>query len=152
MSDIHVSLPVNAPLDRLFAICADIPAIVQVIPHIERIEVLQRAPSGGMGAGFKWKETRRGMGKSVAVEFTVTEFSPPNSMAMSCTMMGIDMEFLYAFTSTGPSTCTVDLRGVLKPSGMASQVMAKMMSVPMAKGLKSDMDLIKKAAEARAAQ
>lgn len=152
MSDIHVSLPISAPLDRVFAICADIPAIVQVLPHIERIEVLQRSPSGGMGTGFKWRETRRAMGKAAAVEFTITEFSPPNSMATSCTMMGMEMEFLYAFTSTGPSTSTVDLRGVLKPANPAGQAMAKMMAVPMAKGLRNDLELIKKAAEARAAQ
>ncbi len=152
MSDIHVSLPINAPAERVFAICADVPAIVQVIPNIERIEVLERSPSGGMGVGFKWRETRRTMGKSASVEFTVTEFNPPSAMAISCTMMGIDMQFLHAFTPTGPSTSTLDLRGVLKPGGMAGQVMLKMLAGPLAKGLRGDLEQIKKAAEARVAQ
>lgn len=143
MSAIDVGVTINADPSRVFALAADIPNVPKFIAAITRIEMLTPGP---IGAGTRWRETRRAMGQEAAVELEISAFDPPRSMTISGMAMGSRYDTRFEIVPEGGGT-RAEMHVDITPSGLLARIGAAMSKGMMRKSLKGDLDSLKVAAE-----
>lgn len=78
---------INAPAEKVWAVISDIPGSAATLSGIDSIQMLSDGP---YGAGTRWKETRRMMGRSETVEMWVSQADPPRSTTVKALQDGAD--------------------------------------------------------------
>lgn len=147
MADIRLTERITAPADRVFAVASDIAGTPKIFPQIVRIEMLAKADRPQVG--MRWRETRKAMGKEASVEIEITRFDPPRSMTMVCEAMGARFETVFTVTPDNSGTLAeMDTR--VTPGGLMSRLMMPMIKSAVAKGLREDLQSLKRALEAEA--
>jgi hypothetical protein len=158
---------INAPVETVFDVASDLEHAAGRFRGIVKIELLTPGP---VGAGTRWRETRRMMGREHTETLEMTAYDRPRSYTVGCDFCGATMETVFQFTpvegSAGdasggtaglPSSGSVATDLTLDIRCEARSLVAKMMS-PLT-GLmfdkilrdcmQNDVDDLARAAEAR---
>jgi len=150
MSAIKVSQTIDAPPETVFFHCSDIPHAADRVSSIERIEMLSAGP---VGAGTRWKETRRMFGKEATEEMGVTEFDPPRSYTVESDSCGTHYKSVLRFVPEGSGT-RVEMEFTGRPQTVMAKLsspLAGLMSGTIKKALQRDLDELKQAIESSSA-
>lgn len=148
MQKITVERTIAAPPARVFASATDIHRWAEIVPAIERVEVLTPGP---MGVGTRFRETRKMMGREATEEMTVTGFDPPRSYVLGAESHGCRYRTELRFEPAGAGTRMVFDFGA-EPLTFAAKVMMVLMKPMMKKAAQmcaKDLDAIKAHCEAR---
>ncbi|MEM1329374.1 MAG: SRPBCC family protein [Planctomycetota bacterium] len=142
-----VETRIEAPVDRVFAMSCDFENAVNVIEAIKKVEMLTDGP---VRVGTRFRETRVMFGRETTEEMEVTALTPGKSYEISADSCGCDLTCLVWFQPDGDATrLGFDMRS--KPRTLAAKVMSPLgalMAGSMRKALLSDLESIKRAAEA----
>lgn len=101
MAKIVVERTIAAPPERVFAAATDIHRWPEIVPAIEKVEVLTPGP---MGVGTRFRETRRMMGREGTEEMTVTSFDPPRGYVLGAQSHGCRYRTELRFEPAGAGT------------------------------------------------
>lgn len=147
MASLHVQQRIDAPAERVFALATDIAGAAERIAGIEAIEVLTELP---FGRGFRWRETRREMGRTATEELTIAAVEPPVSYTSECESCGC--RFVTRFRveeSGGASLASFEVTS--RPLTLAARLLSPLAGVVAAtvkKAIARDLVDLKAAAEA----
>ncbi|MFG0314925.1 MAG: SRPBCC family protein [Phycisphaerales bacterium] len=155
MKPITVSETVNAPQDRVFAICAEIPNCASYIRGIETIETLHEAPPspdnlGVVGEGYAWRETRIMFGKQATEDMTIINWNPPTSYDVEARSHGAYYLSTITCEPIDAQTTKLTMTFTAKPETFMAKVMMVLFSFMQKKlcqALQEDLEDIKKEAE-----
>lgn len=101
MAHVTVERTIAAPPERVFAAATDIHRWAEIVPAIEKVEVLTPGP---MRAGTRFRETRRMLGREATEEMTVTDFDPPRSYTLGAQSHGCRYRTELRFEPAGAGT------------------------------------------------
>ncbi|TVQ63042.1 MAG: hypothetical protein EA379_04520 [Phycisphaerales bacterium] len=148
MPEMHLTITIDAPRERVFGVFADIPNAPNVIDGIDRIEMITEGP---VGLGTRFRETRTMAKMQATEEFEVIGFEPPAHIALRCESCGVEYVADQRFVEQGPGAALVDFRMRSTPKTLAAKLSAPltglMMKSIMAKALRRDLEQLKAAAE-----
>jgi len=137
-----MSVDVAAAPERVFAIASDIEGSPKVQPKILSVEMLTPGP---MRAGTKWREKRKmGSGEAEAM-IEVTVFEPGKRYAFASMSKGPGFTGEITVAPKGSGTV---LSMTMRPMGFGSRIVMILMGGMLKKELMSDLECIKRAAEA----
>jgi uncharacterized protein YndB with AHSA1/START domain len=145
MSPIILSQTIAAPVDRVFALAADIPNVPTFIPHILRVEMLAKPTPTQVGT--RWRETRKMMGKEAAVELEFAEFVPPSRSMITCSVANCRYDTCFEFTPTSSGGTSLTMTARIFPRGPIAWLLATLTKSAMRSGMRQDMLCLKQAAE-----
>lgn len=147
MSNMNLSVQVEAPCERVFAVFTDIPNGASIVPAIEKIEMLTPGP---VRIGTKFRETRTMMKRSHTEEFEVVAMRPPNEFALACESCGVDVRAEYTFTER-PGYTLVEMSMRATPRTLVAKILSPLMNALMGKAMRremqKDLEQIKRYAE-----
>ncbi len=128
MNKVTVERTIAAPPERVFAVSSDIPRWAEVVPAIQRIEMLTDGP---VGVGTRFRETRLMFGREETETMEVLEFEAPRRYVLGAESHGSRYRTEFRFEPAGEGTRLVfDFTGV--PLTVAAKVMGFLMK-PMLK-------------------
>jgi uncharacterized membrane protein len=119
---VEVERTVEAPVERVWAVFADLPTRPRWLSTVESVKLLS---DGAFGVGSAWRETRVVADEAKVVEeLRVIACTPGRSVTLSSPGIGADYRMTYTFTPEGEAQ--TDVRIVLEgtPQGAASRVLA----------------------------
>lgn len=140
MARVVVERTIAAPPERVFAVASDIRRWAEIVPAIERVEVLTPGP---MRAGTRFRETRRMLGREATEKMTVTAFDPPRGYVLGAESHGCRYRTELRFEPAGAGT-----RMVFDFSAEALTFGARMMMFLMKPMMKKAANLCAKDLEA----
>jgi uncharacterized protein YndB with AHSA1/START domain len=142
MARVTVERTVAAPPERVFQAATDIHHWAEIVPAIERVEVLTPGP---MRVGTRFRETRRMMGREATEEMTVTAFEAPRSYTLGAESHGCRYRTELRFEPAGAGTRMVfEFRAEpLTFTAKVLSVLMKPMMKKMAQMCAADLDAIK---------
>lgn len=106
---IVASVFVNAPVEKVFNVFADIVNSGERITGIEKIEILSDIKQG---VGTKWRETRTMFGKQATEVMEITELVPNQSYTVEASSHGTHYITVFTFVSKDEGTeVTMDFSG-----------------------------------------
>ncbi len=146
MPTLTVSEHINAPVETVFARCADVTSWADTVSGIDSVEVLSEGP---VGEGFTFRETRTMFGKQATEEMTFSEFSPPTGYALLAESCGSRYRTVHRFEpADGGTRVTMEFQAT--PVTLGAKVLAPMfvlMKKSLEKCLRNDLADIKRAIE-----
>lgn len=148
MKPVIVRQPCSAPVEVLWDLATNLPAHPEVMPGIDRVEVLT---SGAFGVGTRWRETRTMFGKSASEEMQITAVEMGRSYTAEAHSSGMHYVTTWEFTSDGDGSeivMTFSGEPTSRLSRIASVVIGAMTS-SVEKTMRADMADLARAAEAR---
>lgn len=98
---ISVTEIIRAQPALAFATAADIKSWPSIMSAIESVEVLTRDP---VGAGTRFRETRRIYGSRATEDMTISEFEPPTRFVLTAFSHGTRYRATHEFKSQGLAT------------------------------------------------
>ena len=149
MAHVVVERTIAAPPERVFAAATDVHRFAEIVPAIEKVEVLTPGP---MAVGTRFRETRTLMGRSATEEMTVTAFDPPRSYVVGAESHGCRYRTEFRFEPVGSGTRMVMEFGA-EPMTLTAKVLSvlmKLLTKKMAELCAQDLDAIKAHVEQRA--
>ena len=145
---IFVTETVSAQPALAFAIATDVKAWPGIISGIESTEILTRDP---IGAGTRFRETRRMLGKLATEEMVFAEFEPPARFVLTAYNQGTRYRATHEFKGLGLATeitLTFSGRPITRMAHMLSPV-AFLFAPMLRRQLASDLADLKRAIEIR---
>ncbi|HET6214695.1 MAG TPA: SRPBCC family protein [Micromonosporaceae bacterium] len=148
---VEVERTVDAPVDRVWAVFADLAARPRWLSTVESVEPLS---TGEFGVGTAWRETRVVADEArVVEELRVVACEPRHWVTLASPGIGADYRMTYTFTALARSRTEVRIVLEGTPQGAASRVLAILLGGLAARtvegALRRDLDDL--AAAARAA-
>ena len=140
MGRITAMRQIRAPLERVFAVVADIENFRQAVPEILEVEFLTESRRG---VGTRFRETRQ-MGKRKAtVELEVTEYAENRHVRLESDAGGTiwDTVFRVKQRGEGQSTLTMDMED--KAYRFLARALSPMIRPMVRKAVERDMDAVK---------
>jgi len=92
---------VNAPAEAVWRVLTDIPGSARTLSSISRVEILT---PGDYAEGYRWRETRKMMGKEATEEMWVAEVDAPTSTTVKATSNGADYTTRFTLAPAGGGT------------------------------------------------
>jgi carbon monoxide dehydrogenase subunit G len=126
---VTVERTIAAPPERVFAVAIDIHHWAEIVPAIQRVDVLTPGP---MAVGTRFRETRKMMGREATEEMTVTGFDPPRGYVLAAESHGCRYRTELRFEPEGAGTRMVFEFGA-EPLTLAAKVMMALMKPMMKK-------------------
>lgn len=147
---VDVTTEINAPIEKVWAVCTDFINSDKVISGIDKVEVLEQPASGLVG--FKWKETRTMFGKTATEIMWITNAIENSHYDVRAESHGSIYESTISMTAIENGT-----KLSMQFSGTPVKLGAKIMMLFMGwmfkgatkKALQQDMDDIKAFIEAK---
>jgi hypothetical protein len=152
---VEIECRIEAERERVFEVFADLEHADQVVPGIERIEVLT---PGAVGKGTRWRETRIMFGRAATEEMWIESFDPPHSYSVAAESHGARYHTAYTFEPAGShgEATLVRMTFTATPTSLAAKVMGTLLGGAMLgsirKAFASDMDALKAACERESAR
>src|ERR687885_469628 len=107
MAEIHKSVSIDAPAERVFDLLDDPSAIPSYTPNVERVEDVRQTEQR---IGDTFRVIYKAVGMTFAEAFTITEHQRPTRLA-SRFENGMNGTFVYQVSPQGQqTTLTVDVR------------------------------------------
>lgn len=100
MHRVHASIRIDAPLQEVWDLYADVEGSVDWVPFAEEILFV----SGPPGLGQVYRERTRLGGVSDVAEWTVIEWDPPRRQVQRSTGKGMDSRLVIALEQDGAGT------------------------------------------------
>ena len=150
MNVITVEEVIQAPVERVFEVFADIPGAGERISGITKLEMLSEGP---VGKGTRWRETRIMFGREATEEMWISEFEPLRSYSAEAESHGAKYLSRYDFISENGGTRVVlkfGSEGQTFFTKLMGKLFFKAMAKSMGKLLKKDMTELKQICEAAA--
>lgn len=150
MPTLALSTTINADPARVWDLICDIRGAPRVQPVITRIQMLTDTP---FGVGTRWRETRRMFNREATETLEVVECTPGRSYTVAAFSCGAQMRSQFRVTpDAGATRLELDLTASpVSPFAKLMSIFTPLMMGPMKKALRSDLDAIKRAAEAATA-
>jgi carbon monoxide dehydrogenase subunit G len=137
---------INAPVEAVFELFADIPEAARRIQGIERIEMLTDGP---VGVGTRFRETRIFFNREATEEMEFTDFEAPERYRVECRSHGAHYLSTFNFIPEAAGTrvqCTFEVRPLSLFAKLMSPFAGAMMG-SVRKCTESDMRDLKAIAE-----
>lgn len=149
--NIQLSVQVNAPVERVFAIFSDVQKSEEWVKGITKLEMLSDVTSG---VGTRWRETRIMFGKEATEEMEISAYEPNKSYEVTAENMGMNYHTLFTFTPSGDGT-RVEMVFTGTPTTLTARLMGLLMVFFVGatrKALQEDMEQLKAVAESQAVE
>ncbi len=101
MATYEIRDTINAPQGKVFEIFADLHHAQDNISSIIGMEILTDGP---VGAGTRWRETRKIMGKEATEEMWISDWRPGSGYTVSCESCGCSYVTDISFSPSGGGT------------------------------------------------
>ncbi len=140
---------INAPIDRVFAIFADLRNAEHNVRAIKRLEVLTDGP---IRAGTRFRETRTMFRRDATETMEVKTFSPPNSYSVGCFACGAEWLSEFRFSPAGDGATRLDVEMRCRPMSLMARLMTPfsfLMAGAMKKCIEADLDDLQAIAEGK---
>ena len=139
MKPLHTTRVIRAPLPSVFQAIADARNFRKAVPHIMDVEFLtdQR-----VGAGTRFRETRKMNGRKSVVELEVAEYVVDDRVRMVSDEGGTIWDTMFAVSET-PGGVLLDMQMDVKPHTLMARFLTPFIRGMVVKGVESDMDAIK---------
>ena len=112
---------VNAPVDAVWRVITDIPGSARTLSSVSRVEILT---PGEYVEGFRWRETRKMMGKEATEEMWVADVDAPASTTVKAASNGADYTTRFTLTPADGGTRLAMFFGAeLETPGTLSRLM-----------------------------
>ena len=92
---------VNAPAEAVWRVLTDIPGSARTLSSISRVEILT---PGDYAEGYRWRETRKMMGKEATEEMWVADVDAPTSTTVKAKSNGADYTTRFTLAPAGGGT------------------------------------------------
>lgn len=143
MSYITISKQINAPVEQVFKIVADIRNFSKVIPEIIDVEFLSDQQ---YGVGTKFKETRSMNGREAATELEVTELKENEFIRLISDAGGTVWDSVFKVAEKEGGT-ELSLEMEAKPYKFLAKIAAPFFKGFMKKAIEKDMITVKEFCE-----
>ncbi len=153
MMRIPVAVTVKAPPSVVWALVTDIEGAADTISGIDEVEVLERPAEGILG--LRWKETRTLYGKSATETMWITEVDEGASYATEARSHGSLYRTEVRLTGIPEGTrleMEFSAEALTRGARIMSVLLGWMMRRAIAKALRQDLEDVRRAAEAQAAE
>ena len=98
MKTVAVSKLIEAGIDEVFAVFADLESAADRITDIVKLEMLTEGP---VAVGTRWRETRIMFKKEATEEMEITAFNPPNGYTVEAESHGAHYRTEITFVAEG---------------------------------------------------
>ena len=145
---VRVISTINAPIDRVFDLFADIEHAEDYVESIKSITLL--TPDRPFGLGTRWRETREVFGALDSADMEVTAFERERAYTITHQKAGVRIETTFAFEPTADGT-TVSIEFAVQSAGLPGGFLTPLSWAIAGKVrhvLNRDLSDLKKAAEA----
>lgn len=139
MTRTTVTRTIDAPVERVFSVVADIRNFSQAIEHIERVEFLSESK---VGVGTRFRETRNMKGREATVELEVTEYVENDHIRLVSDAHGTIWDTVFTVREKGGAT---ELQMVMdaKAKKLLSKLLNPMLKGMIQKAVEQDLDSVK---------
>jgi uncharacterized protein YndB with AHSA1/START domain len=147
---VRVISTIDAPLDRVFDLFADVEHAADYVTSIQSITML--TPDRPFGLGARWRETREVFGALDSAEMEVTAFEPERAYTITHQKAGVRIETTFAFEPADGDATTVSIEFAVQSAGLPGGILTPLSWAIAGKVrhvLNRDLSDLKKAAEAR---
>lgn len=144
---IKAETKINAPIDKVFEVFADIKGAQDRITGITKIDILSDAKSG---IGTKWRETRIMFGKEATEVMEITDLQKNAFYTVEADSHGTKYKTIYEFESQDDGSTIVKMIFEGKPYTFGARLMGIMwffLKGATTKALEKDMIDLKKYCE-----
>lgn len=140
-----ISGSINAPIEKVFALIADIDRAREWMPSDATV---QRITDGPLRVGSRYRETRPVMGKMDTEEYEITAFDPPNLIEVYAdgakgTAGRGGFRIQIFFDRQGPGATQVKMKGFVSRMGCLGIIAYPVIRGIMRKHLKADFAAVK---------
>ncbi|MGW7051749.1 SRPBCC family protein [Streptomyces sp. NPDC054887] len=143
LRSVVVERRIAAGPDRVWLALTDLERMPEVIGGVEKVEILQRSPSGAFGVGTRWRETRRMMGRQATEEMRVTVSEPPVRYVVEADSRGTRYVSEFALRADGPDATTVRMTFSAVPppgaAGLAARVLGGLGARAVGRAISKDL-------------
>ncbi|QDU86512.1 Polyketide cyclase / dehydrase and lipid transport [Planctomycetes bacterium Pla163] len=101
MPSLTVSRTIDAPVEKVFDVSTDVHIWADVVPAIQRVEVLTDGP---VGLGTRFRETRTMFGRDATETMEFIEFERPNRYVLGAQSHGCRYRSIFTLTPDGGGT------------------------------------------------
>ena len=101
MTTVTISNDIEAPVEQVFGLFADIERAAQYVSGIKRVEMLTQGP---FGLRTRWRETRQVLGHLDSAEMEVTAFERNRSYTITHFKGGARIDTVFSFEPSGDGT------------------------------------------------
>jgi carbon monoxide dehydrogenase subunit G len=116
-----ISRHINAAPEEVWSVITDIPGSAATLSGVTAVQMLTDIP---YGAGTRWKETRRMMGREETVEMWVAESDPHHSTAVKAFHGGADYTTRFTLAGRdGGTDLTVSFAAEMVKPNLFSRIM-----------------------------
>ena len=141
-----VSELIAAAPDEVYRVLIDVERSAEVLPGVSRVEVLSEERSG---AGLKWRESRRMMGRDASIELEIVEATRPHRLKIESRVMNTSYESTFTITAaSGGTHLAHDFKSV--GGGFLAGIIEKMTAGTMKSSMQADLAAIKSYCEGHA--
>ncbi len=144
MKPVEVSKQIQAGVEEVFAIFADLENAAERITEIIKLDMLTEGP---VGLGTRWRETRMMFKREATEEMEITAFDPPNGYTVEAESHGSHYRTELRFVPHGEGT-KATMTFYAQPLTLMAKIMgvltAPMMRGTLEKCLHKDMDDLKR--------
>jgi uncharacterized membrane protein len=137
MAEIHKSVTIEAPAERVFDLIDDPSAISSYTPNVERVEDVRQSEQR---IGDTFRVVYKAVGVTFEEKFTVTEYERPTRLA-SRFENGMKGTFAYEVTPQGEqTTLTVDVHYELPGGALGKMIDALLLERTNEKTIEKQLD------------
>ena len=148
MTRLLVTKHFAAQPSEVFTVITDLRSAAEVVPGIERLEVLTDGP---IGVGTRFRETRVFFKREATEEMVITGFEPPGGYTVGCESHGCSYLTSFRLAPDGEGT-RVEVDFEARPISLFARLMTplgKLMVGQMRKCIEGDLDALRTVAEGR---
>jgi uncharacterized membrane protein len=143
MAEIHKSVSIDAPAERVFDLLDDPSAIPSYTPNVERVEEVRQTDQR---VGDTFRVVYKAVGITFEERFTITEHQRPTRLASSFEN-GMKGTFVYQVSPQGQqTTLTVDVRYDLPGGALGKAIDALLLERTNEKTIETQLDNLRQMA------
>jgi uncharacterized membrane protein len=143
MAEIHKSVTIDAPAERVFDLLDNPSAIPSYTPNVERVEDVRQTDQR---IGDTFRVIYKAVGMTFEEKFTITEHQRPTRLASSFEN-GMKGTFVYQVSPQGEQTAlTVDVRYELRGGALGKAVDALLLERTNEKTIEKQLDNLRQMA------
>lgn len=139
MAKIEASRTIRAPREEVFDVTAHIDNYVDVVPEITEVEFLTERR---IGAGTRFRETRRFGRRAATTELEVTEYERPNRVRLVADEGGTIWDTTYTYLTTRDGT-DIHLSMDVRPHTLLARLTSRLVRRLVVQGMERDLDAVR---------
>lgn len=146
MASVTVARRIDAPVDSVFGAVSDPRRFAEAIGGVSAVEFLSPATSG---TGTRFRQTRTNGGKTMTMDFEVTEWIPNERIRIVNEIHGTTWDSVFTFAPDRGATALTMRMGTRSRPWLARVLVPVMMPLFINKAVAKDIDALKAYCERR---